>query len=101
MQQRLRHVESQLEGPDRVTVEGFQNLTSQVEQLDQTSRAANIMVFGLPEQHGPDSSSLADTVGQQLHDATAAFSPSAIVRAHRLGTAAAAWQQAAAGQGHT
>ena len=56
------HAEAQLEGADKVIIEGFQDLTSQVEQLDQTSRAA-IMVCGLPERHGPDSSSLADAVG--------------------------------------
>ena len=43
------------------------------------------MIFGLPERNGPDSSSLADSVGQQLHDAAPAFSPSAVVHAHRLG----------------
>ena len=43
------------------------------------------MNFGLPECIGPNSSGLADTVGQQLHDAAPAFSLSAIVRAHRLG----------------
>ena len=38
MQQRLRVVKTQLAGADKVTVEGFQYLSSQVEQLDQTSR---------------------------------------------------------------
>ena len=77
-------MEAQLVGADKVTIEGFQDLTDQVERLDQTSRAANTVVFDLPERHGPVSPSLADAVGQQLHGAAPAFSPSAVVRAHRL-----------------
>ena len=85
IQQRLRVVEIRLTGADRVTPEGFQELSSRVEQLDQTSTTTNIMAFGLPEHHGPRSSGLADAVGQQLHGVNPAFSAPAVIFAQRLG----------------
>lgn len=62
-----------------------QSLDGRVEQLDKGSCASNMVALNLPEEAAESPSSLAASVGQQLHQAASAFSLSAVVHAQRVG----------------
>ena len=83
---RIQEVQASYESMAADVTSQVQAVDQRAEQLDQDSRAASMMVFGLPDHEGGSNEpELIQEIGSRIEHATASFSGATIVSARRLG----------------